>query len=101
MKTKDYTKFKVRCSRYLYTLKVTDAQKADKLRQSLPPGKNDVNRGTRGARCGISAAPTLASHVMRTGCGRSEKAPKIENLSLTTPPPVSLSHASGLTVTDL
>jgi large subunit ribosomal protein L38e len=39
MKTKDYTKFKVRCSRYLYTLKVTDAQKADKLRQSLPPGK--------------------------------------------------------------
>ncbi|KAJ1726221.1 60S ribosomal protein L38, partial [Coemansia biformis] len=31
-------KFKVRCSRYLYTLTVTDAQKAGKLRQSLPPG---------------------------------------------------------------
>ncbi|KAJ2758538.1 60S ribosomal protein L38, partial [Coemansia nantahalensis] len=31
-------KFKVRCSRYLYTLTVTDAQKASKLRQSLPPG---------------------------------------------------------------
>ncbi|KAJ1947115.1 60S ribosomal protein L38 [Linderina pennispora] len=31
-------KFKVRCSRFLYTLTVADAQKADKLRQSLPPG---------------------------------------------------------------
>jgi large subunit ribosomal protein L38e len=32
------TKFKVRCSRYLYTLAVVDADKAEKLRQSLPPG---------------------------------------------------------------
>ena len=32
------TKFKVRCSRYLYTLCVPDLDKADKLRQSLPPG---------------------------------------------------------------
>eukprot|EP00339_Tiarina_fusa_P011895 CAMPEP_0117015936 /NCGR_PEP_ID=MMETSP0472-20121206/12633_1 /TAXON_ID=693140 ORGANISM="Tiarina fusus, Strain LIS" /NCGR_SAMPLE_ID=MMETSP0472 /ASSEMBLY_ACC=CAM_ASM_000603 /LENGTH=75 /DNA_ID=CAMNT_0004719837 /DNA_START=41 /DNA_END=268 /DNA_ORIENTATION=- len=32
------TKFKVRCSRYLYTLVVTDADKAERLRQSLPPG---------------------------------------------------------------
>lgn len=39
MKTKDYVKFKVRCSRYLYTLVVTDAEKADKLKQSLPPGE--------------------------------------------------------------
>ncbi|KAJ2372660.1 60S ribosomal protein L38 [Coemansia sp. RSA 2607] len=31
-------KFKVRCSRYLYTLTVADAQKAKKLRASLPPG---------------------------------------------------------------
>ncbi|KAJ3117441.1 hypothetical protein HK100_000820 [Physocladia obscura] len=31
-------KFKVRCSRYLYTLVVSDADKAKKLRQSLPPG---------------------------------------------------------------
>lgn len=34
------TKFKVRCSRYLYTLVVDDAAKADKLKQSLPPGEN-------------------------------------------------------------
>lgn len=39
-KAKNGYKFKVRCSRYLYTLKVTDAEKANKLRQSLPPGLN-------------------------------------------------------------
>lgn len=37
-KTAEVTKFKVRCSRYLYTLCVTDSEKADKLKQSLPPG---------------------------------------------------------------
>ncbi len=37
-KTKRATKFKVRCSKYLYTLRVTDSDKADKLKQSLPPG---------------------------------------------------------------
>jgi large subunit ribosomal protein L38e len=28
----------VRCTKYLYTLVVADAEKADKLKQSLPPG---------------------------------------------------------------
>ncbi|KAK4616085.1 60S ribosomal protein L38 [Fulvia fulva] len=32
------TKFKVRCQRYLYTLTLKDSDKADKLKQSLPPG---------------------------------------------------------------
>ncbi|KAI8368100.1 60S ribosomal protein L38 [Radiomyces spectabilis] len=36
-KNADSTKFKVRCSRYLYTLVVKDKQKATKLKQSLPP----------------------------------------------------------------
>ena len=31
-------KFKIRCSRYLFTLVVADPNKADKLSQSLPPG---------------------------------------------------------------
>ncbi|EMC91477.1 hypothetical protein BAUCODRAFT_152730 [Baudoinia panamericana UAMH 10762] len=31
------TKFKVRCKRYLYTLVLKDSDKAEKLRQSLPP----------------------------------------------------------------
>lgn len=31
------TKFKVRCSRHLYTLVLKDSDKAEKLRQSLPP----------------------------------------------------------------
>ena len=30
-------KFKVRCKRYLYTLVLKDADKAEKLKQSLPP----------------------------------------------------------------
>ena len=37
-KTAGATKFKIRCSRYLYTLRVEDAEKADKLTQRLPPG---------------------------------------------------------------
>ena len=36
-KASGVTKFKIRCSRYLYTLKVTDSDKADKLTESLPP----------------------------------------------------------------
>ncbi|RUS76333.1 hypothetical protein EGW08_015895, partial [Elysia chlorotica] len=37
-KNKDNVKFKVRCSRYLYTLVISDKEKSEKLRQSLPPG---------------------------------------------------------------
>ncbi|OMH84310.1 60S ribosomal protein L38 [Zancudomyces culisetae] len=37
-KNGEKVKFKVRCSRYLYTLCVNDKKKAEKLRQSLPPG---------------------------------------------------------------
>jgi len=38
-RTGGVTKFKVRCSKYLYTLCVPDSDKADKLKQSLPPGE--------------------------------------------------------------
>ncbi|KAH9670545.1 60S ribosomal protein L38 [Citrus sinensis] len=41
-RSRDVVKFKVRCSKYLYTLCVFDSEKADKLKQSLPPG-NQVN----------------------------------------------------------
>ncbi|GAY66380.1 hypothetical protein CUMW_248250 [Citrus unshiu] len=37
-RSRDVVKFKVRCSKYLYTLCVFDSEKADKLKQSLPPG---------------------------------------------------------------
>ncbi|CAL5328858.1 unnamed protein product [Camellia sinensis] len=37
-RSKEVVKFKVRCSKYLYTLCVFDSEKADKLKQSLPPG---------------------------------------------------------------
>ncbi|KAM3583302.1 60S ribosomal protein L38 [Umbelopsis sp. WA50703] len=36
-KNADSVKFKLRCSRYLYTLVVKDQAKANKIRQSLPP----------------------------------------------------------------
>lgn len=39
MKSGPKHKFKVRCSKYLYTLVVADAAKAEKLKQSLPPSK--------------------------------------------------------------
>ncbi|KIK63937.1 hypothetical protein GYMLUDRAFT_424231 [Collybiopsis luxurians FD-317 M1] len=39
---KAQTKFKLRCSRYLYTLSLDDPAKAEKLRQSLPPGLNVI-----------------------------------------------------------
>lgn len=41
-KNKDNVKFKVRCSRFLYTLVIQDREKAEKLRQSLPPGVYDL-----------------------------------------------------------
>lgn len=37
-KNPENTKFKVRCSRFLYTLVIRDKEKAEKLKQSLPPG---------------------------------------------------------------
>jgi len=37
-KTPQFTKFKLRLSKYLWTLKVTDQAKADKIADSFPPG---------------------------------------------------------------
>lgn len=37
-KNEDNYKFKLRCSRYLFTLVVEDKEKSEKLKQSLPPG---------------------------------------------------------------
>ncbi|DAA19444.1 large ribosomal subunit protein eL38-like [Bos taurus] len=37
-KNKDDVKFSVRCSRYLYTLVITDNKKAETLKQTEPPG---------------------------------------------------------------
>jgi large subunit ribosomal protein L38e len=43
-KSEKVVKFKIRCSKYLYTLCVTDTEKADKLTQSLPPGTHQQQR---------------------------------------------------------
>lgn len=42
-KNAENVKFKVRCSRFLYTLVITDKEKAEKLKQSLPPGQYPVS----------------------------------------------------------
>jgi hypothetical protein len=38
-KTGSNIKFKLRCAKYLYTLVLADAEKAKKLRSSLPPSE--------------------------------------------------------------
>ncbi|KAL9618344.1 MAG: hypothetical protein Q9160_006926 [Pyrenula sp. 1 TL-2023] len=42
-------KFKIRCKRFLYTLVLKDADKAEKLKQSLPPTLKvtDVNKRSK------------------------------------------------------
>ncbi|KAF2069836.1 hypothetical protein CYY_008841 [Polysphondylium violaceum] len=44
---KNLTKFKVRCGKYLYTLRVTDQVKAAKLMQTLPPNIPTVQIGKK------------------------------------------------------
>lgn len=39
-------KFKVRCSKHLYTLALKDAEKAEKLKQSLPPSTTSPPHAT-------------------------------------------------------
>lgn len=41
-KKSSQTKFKVRCSKQLYTLILKDSDKAEKLKQSLPPSTHRV-----------------------------------------------------------
>ena len=57
-KSQTVTKFKIRCSRYLYTLVLPDAEKAEKLKQSLPPGKwvREVDGPKKNLRLQVSLA---------------------------------------------
>ena len=41
------TKFKIRCSKYLYTRCEKDSEKAKKLESSLPPGLTKIEKGSR------------------------------------------------------
>ena len=49
LKKKNITKFKLRTPRYLYTLKIDDQVKSDKIMQSIPPNlkKEQPNRKER------------------------------------------------------
>jgi len=63
-------KFKVRCSRNVYTLVLKDTDKAEKLRQSLPPGTRPflstppapISNSTQ-----VLPSPTLARRTPRAG----------------------------------
>ena len=44
-------KFKVRCQRFLYTLVLKDSDKAEKLKQSLPPSRFTAGRTRRKRIC--------------------------------------------------
>ena len=41
-KNKDATKFKVRCSKFLYTLVLNDKKKAEKLQKSIHPSVKQI-----------------------------------------------------------
>ncbi|CAG2172330.1 unnamed protein product [Oppiella nova] len=64
-KNKDNVKFKVRCSRYLFTLVIQDREKAEKLKQSLPPGLQvkELNRHIRGQ--SVVLVPYRDCHVVK------------------------------------
>ncbi|CAG7908507.1 unnamed protein product, partial [Brassica rapa] len=89
-RSKDIVKFKVRCSKYLYTLCVFDQEKADKLKQSLPPGSLIIFIKTHRSRllelCHtlnhlhldfyIDTLHVLLLHVFRFECARPLKMKK-------------------------
>ncbi|XP_054283773.1 60S ribosomal protein L38 isoform X1 [Macrosteles quadrilineatus] len=58
-KNPENTKFKVRCSRFLYTLVIRDKEKAEKLKQSLPPEitPRKILMGGSAATAGIQLCP--------------------------------------------
>ena len=87
-KTGDVTKFKVRCSRYLYTLCVTDSDKADKLKQSLPPGnllhQSHQMLSTRGL-CLCSCCLWAVSAVSNSACSCRLSRVCLQSMLLTCP----------------
>ncbi|KAG6742447.1 hypothetical protein POTOM_053318 [Populus tomentosa] len=62
-RSRDVVKFKVRCSKYLYTLCVFDPEKADKLKQSLPPGQFECSRSVKDS-CPVQACRLISRRDM-------------------------------------
>lgn len=66
-------KFKVRCQRHLYTLVLKDSEKAEKLKQSLPPRESARMRAQSSDVAGDRKADTALA-LCRTGDqGRPEE----------------------------
>lgn len=75
-------KFKLRCSRYLYTFCLADSDKAEKLRQSLPPSKHPFDRfpscacdrgDSPGAPCSRATQPSRSTTLTRRRSRRSKR----------------------------
>lgn len=83
-KNTSVTKFKIRCSRYLYTLLVNDAEKAEKLKQSLPPGRSSssllvvtialvlAGKASKDGRAWLLAAPVTVADTLPRTQGRGD-----------------------------
>ncbi len=56
-KNKDATKFKVRCSKYLFTLVVADKKKAEKIQKSIHPNVKQVVVTSKQKRRSAQKAP--------------------------------------------
>lgn len=71
----------VRCSRLLYTLCVEDTDKADKLKQSLPPGECSVLWLTFALSGGIGLARCRCAAVLQRwpGSGNQGRRPSFWN----------------------
>ena len=57
---KENTKFKVRCSKYLYTLVVPDKKKADKIQKSIHPNVKKIVVTSKQKRRSAAKAATKA-----------------------------------------
>jgi large subunit ribosomal protein L38e len=68
-------KFKVRCEKYLYTLVLKDQDKAEKLKQSLPPGMRPTN-SLASRSCHIEIAKQLADRIPNSQVLPSPRPPR-------------------------
>jgi hypothetical protein len=71
-KKRNNVKFKVRCQRYLYTLVLKDLDKAEKLKQSLPPSTSCLDTGN----CHIGPPLTRFADLEIAEVGKKNKKKK-------------------------
>ena len=73
-KKTNITKFKLRTPKYLYTLKVDDTTKADKIMQSIPPNlKKNTIGGSKWAGCfWVPLSSEILNDLGGSGLGKTD-----------------------------